>query len=151
MKLVLFIVFGFVTLTSNGQNAFTYQYDANGNRIERNVTQLRISESGASVVTDQLIVAVSQATMDSSEHALSEPNDMVEAFPIPTFTKITVRSKNGGAIGDIRIFNSVGEILIEKKNIPSEVDLDLSYLSRGDYFIWTSLNTNGKLIKIIKN
>lgn len=151
MKLVLSIVFVFVTLMANGQNVFRYKYDANGNRIERNVTQLRISEPGSSVDTDQLIIAVKQAAMDSVKNVLRNPKDTVEAFPIPTSTKITVRSKTGKAIGDIRIFNSVGEVVIEQINSLSEVDLDIIYLSRGDYFIWTSLSANGQLIKIIKN
>lgn len=76
-----------------------------------------------------------------------EFNDGLSIYPNPTSNSITINSKNA-SISNITIFNISGKLLFSEVNINSETkSIDISYFSKGIYFV--SIN-NQIIKKIIK-
>ena len=70
----------------------------------------------------------------------SDLKEMVKIYPNPSPGKLTVKAFPGIEIKDIRLFNDIGQLILEKNDIPEDCcEFDLSPLSKGLYGIVISI------------
>ncbi len=67
-------------------------------------------------------------------------------YPNPTRSIFTIRSLNNNAIGNIIIYNLLGDIVYEHNCLDTEVQIDVLYLPTGIYTIYMQ-GFRSKLIK----
>ncbi len=101
------------------------------------------NQSGSGIIG--ILAQVNQQTLEVPQLDLS---DNVTVYPNPTVAKIFFDTNENLANENVFIYNSVGQLVLEKK-ITAENSVDLSNLSSGIYMIQFS-NKNIKTFKIIK-
>lgn len=75
-------------------------------------------------------------------------NSEVTIFPNPIIDFMTVSAKEN--INSIAIFNTLGQLVLEKKLNTSEEKIDVTALTSGNYFVKINSETSSKVLKIIK-
>lgn len=91
-------------------------------------------------------------TLTNLTPALSEGEGAPTLFPNPFFNKITFQypQHSKTKIKEATVFSSMGEIVFNKKITPTLYELDLSFLSKGVYFISVKTEKNVLTKKIVK-
>lgn len=72
----------------------------------------------------------------------------IAIFPNPIIDFMTVSAKEN--INSIAIFNTLGQLVFEKKVNTSEEKIDLTALTSGNYIVKITSETSSKILKIIK-
>lgn len=84
---------------------------------------------------------------------LSESNDFnnnLTVFPNPTNGTITLKSKEN-ELFDLSIYNSIGQEIMNLKNVPSNKELDFKSLAAGFYLFKLKQKKSIWTIKVLKN
>jgi len=82
---------------------------------------------------------------------INESNEIeFQIYPTPAYNFITIENKNQYKIQSIKIFNSIGELIIEKINVNDYKNtIDISVFNPGVYFVMIN-NQITKKIQIVK-
>lgn len=104
--------------------------------------------SGCIVYTQKYNVTVNDCTTSNDEHSSNKTSIQFEVIPNPFNNDLKVIiNKPLHDVNIINIFDQLGKKVFSKEYSENEVDIDLSYLSDGIYFIQIN---NSELQKIIK-
>ncbi len=136
LKQTLFTLLLFTSLSTGylyGQNKFTYAYDGDGNRIERQILMTRSAT----------------APSEFFQEEISEQS--VKIYPNPTKGNLVVEL-SGSEIkkGSVSIFNMSGRKIIQQQISNSRVTLDLSNYPAGVYLLKIYVDENSTTWKVIK-
>jgi len=117
-----------IELPTSGCN-IRYQYDASGNRIERDW----YCYGGD-------IRAKSNTTLDSNEVTNSRLTEVyMNVFPNPTSDLLNVQFTENMDAGHLEIFDAVGRSLLQQQGAGNSVVVDVSDLQAGTYYITFTL------------
>ncbi|MFD0962462.1 T9SS type A sorting domain-containing protein [Pseudofulvibacter geojedonensis] len=78
----------------------------------------------------------------------NESKQKTQLYPNPVSNILTVKTEN--TISNIRITNVIGKVIIDKNYNLSEIQLNVSSLKSGMYFIQISNDKNKKALKFFK-
>ena len=88
----------------------------------------------------------------TSNGLIENTSAIIEIYPNPAKNKLTVRSNE--LIGQIEIYNLVGQKIMSKKGMLNELSIELNNIKSGSYFIrvFDANNNNSKaqLIEVIQ-
>lgn len=104
---------------------------------------------GAEVGGERFIVkkvTPTLASRSSQNNYYSENSRRYKVSPNPTNDKFTIHLNNTVDIHDIFISNSVGQLLIEYKNVKDEKTVNSSHLGKGIFFINIKNHITGEII-----
>ncbi|HBH49701.1 MAG TPA: hypothetical protein DDX98_13740 [Bacteroidales bacterium] len=109
---------------------------------------------GINEISGSIIVTVIVSLNNVDEEIVSIENttsqEHVKVFPNPTKGYITIKLNNQARLSNIKIFNSAGQAVIDKKyNNAKEVHLNLEFLNNGVYFVLVNNNKGQFLSKKI--
>lgn len=74
---------------------------------------------------------------------------LVTVYPNPSFGKLKIEANPNIKIGAFRIFNSVGELLIQSSNKLAVKEIDLSSCSPGIHTLWLNTDKGPMLKKLV--
>ena len=138
---------------SHAQGTITYTYDAAGNRLGRTI--IMPSANRARAIDTMEEAEYSAAEYDTTE--LISYMDVIGTtavviYPNPTRGHLTIDIDNmpENSQSSIRIYDMSGRMLLQKSNIDSSTELDLSNQSSGTYILRISLSGKTSTWKILK-
>jgi hypothetical protein len=126
------------------QNRFSYDYDANGNRIQREVIVL--SGSGKSMISS------TDSIREQTELSIIH-KDEISIYPNPTKGHLKVEINSQTAVGNVSIdvYNMRGQNIYRKTDLSTFYDIDLSNATNGAYILVIRINESKYEWKIIKD
>ena len=150
---------------------FKYEYDANGNRIKRQIIPLKSMQtnhdSTASISTDTAAIAnnMSNAANNSgsntnsnegatgtSQYSENFGEQQIVIYPNPTTgsLRIKITPFNSSAQGEITVFDMQSHLLIKESCTKELTVIDLSKYARGSYILKVSIGNVVKEWKVVK-
>ncbi len=149
MKTTLFLIGLWLPTLVWAQDAVQYGYDAAGNRISREVVQLRTGGAAGSAVQTN-----SQTALDSVwgvQQALEE-SLRIELYPNPTQGRVHLFLSDAQTqIEELRLLNQQGKQLYREKNLTGEQVLDLQAQAAGTYFVWVAIHGKIHRFQVVKH
>ncbi len=131
----------------NGQQHIEFTYDASGNRITRQVIEMKGPNENTSDSTDSGI--------DSKEKIYTELIDSykVTVFPNPNKGqfKIVINNLNNDTNASVYLHSISGVMIFSKNNAGEETFVDIGKYDNGAYILTVEISGNRKTWKIIKN
>jgi hypothetical protein len=127
-----------------------YGYDTNGNRTSRVLVTEQLKSAKINFpVTEPEKLAL---TRDQKED-ITDMESGIRIYPNPTsgILKVEILNLPNGAKTDLKIYNLSGLELINRQDLPSVFELDISRLKDGIYILRIAINETGANWKIIKN
>lgn len=138
----------FILLKLSGQS-IGYTYDANGNRVSREL------------IVEQLKSATAVAGSTSKNDVvdpLQKPEDITEApevhvYPNPNkgLLKVEIRNLSPGASREMRIYDLAGRQVLVKENFENYSECDLNSLKDGIYILRIKIDDKALDWKVIKS
>src|SRR5512133_2903549 len=131
-RLFILIIFGlFTSFSVKGQQAISYDYDNNGNRIKRHVVILKsaIIDPADTVKYDE------QLEKEIQEEPLGEM--ILHIYPNPTKGAVVVEisGKPEENAVDYSLYNLAGKLLQNKREYESQIRIDLTAYPAGIYIL----------------
>lgn len=139
-----------VTLNASGATTYTWSNGSNASLVSvspvstTNYTLSGTSPNGcsASILFTQTV----SACTDFNNHAHAPL--LVELYPNPASNEIRIQLHEASS-ADVILFNTIGNVVLEFKNIKSSEHLDVSGLSNGIYYVKVITETSGAIKKLI--
>lgn len=116
-----------------------FTYDANGNRVKRELTTVSHYREGAVPTTDPIKDTLAKV--------------IITIAPNPTSGNIKISIDNSGsdiAPMTLYLYDYAGKIILQKQGITSTTEIDLSPFTAGAYQLRLLSGDNEKLFKVIK-
>lgn len=137
-KYLVFFVLIIINLNiSNAQTNLEYSYDANGNRITRQVLTLK-----------------SMTNQDNQNNQATEIIDdiFIKVFPNPTedFLHIQIEQSKEEIDVTIYVYDTFGKLLLNEEFVGTSHSIDFSPFSIGSYILKLSIDNQSKEFVIIK-
>lgn len=145
MKKHLIIIVALLSLcvSSFAQGYVYFGYDANGNRINRDIYFGKTAENGRSLESEEELASV----------ALDKINEMeVKLYPNPTqgHFSLSVNSVNNETTMHVILLTSTGEVLYNKTLCSTVEDIDLSDQPAGIYLLKLEVDNETQAWKVVK-
>jgi len=140
MKRTVFILTFFVSSSLFSQTNIQYGYDANGNRIQRQL-----------VVSDPNTQRTSEAPKE--EKAKETAKELgLSVFPNPAQDKVQVAINNLGEKQEARVLliDAQGKNLLDKKTTAQHNEVDMTPFKPGVYFIKVVVGKETLFYKVLK-
>jgi hypothetical protein len=88
--------------------------------------------------------------LPTSNNTLTNEKESIQIYPNPISGHLNlIFSKNQNTPFSISIFDAVGKLVLEKRNVPSN-SIDVSKLGKGFYFLKISSSFGESIHKIVK-
>ena len=143
-RFILTFVFLFFSCILYSQTNFSFDYDANGNRIKREVIVIPSKMAYSEMPNDSSIV-------EQSEVNIIERDD-IKIYPNPTKGDLKVELNTNSDIQkvQINIISIKGQLLYNTDVVQRAYNLDLSSFAQGAYILIMQVNDKKYEWKIIK-
>ncbi len=142
-EIVLTIILLFFSCIMYSQTTFSFDYDANGNRIQREIivisSKMAYSENSKDSITDESSINVIE-------------KDDIKIYPNPTKGILKVELKANSNIDkmQINIINIKGQIVYKTNQLQNTYTIDLSLQPQGAYILIVVVNDKKYDWRIIK-
>lgn len=142
IKILLLGVFSLTlsVFSISGQNRVSFTYDAAGNRIKREI-----------ILTTTVVSP--NSNLDNVDFSMAFFEDeQVKIYPDPIQGKLTVEAKypDKKANAVVSVYNHSGEEVLIKDAVLDSIDIDMSNLIAGIYFMDMNINNHSAVWKVIK-
>lgn len=137
MRIIVLILILFSALPITAQS-FSYAYDVSGNRIHREMVELK---------------SMTNYSDTSTEAVVSKLEEMqISIFPNPTqgVLRIEITNLPEGSDGSLTIWNLGGQEVLHLFSISSSMLADMSGLPTGNYLMQLKVGTENKEWTVVK-
>tara|TARA_R110002050_G_scaffold300435_1_gene469784 strand:+ start:2362 stop:2823 length:462 start_codon:yes stop_codon:yes gene_type:complete len=147
---ILFLSLGCLSLFA--QSTYLYGYDNAGNRIQREMIPLRLSNPNAgNMPSTDAEASDRQATELQGLNDQLDNKVSISLFPNPTANEVNLEfNKENHLTEEVRIINSRGKLLYQDQFVSGNFALPFNNLVAGSYFIWLKINGSIYGYQVIK-
>lgn len=150
----------FKRLEKNGEIDTTFD---SGEGFDGNITAIKIQKDGKLLVTGNFVkyknnwsngtirLLGTKSTLDTPDYFLNNDNSNLVLFPNPVKDVLNISSDENLSIKSIQIYNTLGQSVLDTKNIKNFSNINVSELSKGIYFVKISSNKGTTTNKFLKN
>ena len=126
---------------------FSYDYDANGNRTQRELIVMSSGGNKSAVYVDDSV----GASVAQAEIAVIRKDD-ISIYPNPTKGHLKVEINSQVKVNNVivDVYNMRGQSVYKNKDISGFYDIDLSSVTNGAYILSIRINESKYEWKIIK-
>ncbi len=146
-RYVIFCALISLSAMLSAQEVLLYSYDANGNRILREVIMLKRFQGPLPL--DSTTIANTSITAQDLDSI--NTTGLIHAFPNPTDGDLIFESSNGESLVEIKVYSMNSVLLFEQKVIGNKsYTVDLSPYPKGRYLCYVSAEAGREIFIIIK-
>ncbi|TCN57535.1 T9SS C-terminal target domain-containing protein [Flavobacterium circumlabens] len=150
----------FKRLEKNGEIDNTFD---SGEGFDGNISAIKIQKDGKLLVTGSFVKYKSswsngtvrllgtKSTLDTPDYFLNKGNSNFVLFPNPVKDVLNISSDENQSIKSIQIYNTLGQSVLDTKNIKTFSNINVSELNKGIYFVKINSDKGTVTNKFLKN